>query len=131
MNQRGRSPFSARFGFVVDSVDKGLAAVDWYAAHGYHAIKLYNSIKPEWVQPLAAHARSRGLRVSGHVPAFMRAEQAVRASEARYRSVVLALDEGVLVFDRLSGRCLSRLGINILPNNARRTTVVDSHVVKD
>lgn len=27
--------------------------------------------------------------------------------------------------------CLSRLGINILPNNARRTTVVDSHVVKD
>ncbi|WP_374370261.1 PAS domain-containing protein, partial [Piscinibacter sp.] len=29
-----------------------------------------------------------------------RAEQAVRASEARYRSVVLALDEGVLVFDR-------------------------------
>ena len=75
----GRSPFSARFGFVVDSVDKGLAAVDWYAAHGYHAIKLYNSIKPEWVKPLAARAKLLGLHVHGHVPAFMRAEEAVRA----------------------------------------------------
>jgi len=74
----GRSPFSARLGIVVDSVDDGLDAVDWYAARGYRGIKLYNSIKPEWVKPLAARAHARGLRVSGHVPAFMRAEQAVR-----------------------------------------------------
>jgi hypothetical protein len=31
------------------------------------------------VQPLAAHAKARGLTVAGHVPAFMKAEQAVRA----------------------------------------------------
>jgi imidazolonepropionase-like amidohydrolase len=46
---------------------------------GYRQIKLYNSIKPEWVRPLAAHAHSQGLVVTGHVPAFMRAEEAVRA----------------------------------------------------
>jgi imidazolonepropionase-like amidohydrolase len=75
----GRSPYSARNGFVVDSVDEGRRAIDWYAARGYRQIKLYNSIKPEWVRPLAAHAKARGLKVSGHVPAFMLAEQAVRA----------------------------------------------------
>jgi Amidohydrolase family len=42
------------------------------------SIKLYNSIKPEWVRPLAARAKAQGLRVTGHIPAFMRAETAVR-----------------------------------------------------
>ncbi len=75
----GKSPFSARNGFVVDSLQAGLDAVDWYAARGLRSIKLYNSIKPEWVKPLAARAHAHGLKVSGHVPAFMRAEEAVRA----------------------------------------------------
>jgi hypothetical protein len=73
----GRSPFSARNGFVVDSLDAGLLAVDWYFARGYRQIKLYNSIKPEWVKPLAERAHAHGMTVAGHVPAFMRAEQAV------------------------------------------------------
>ena len=75
----GKSAFSARNGFVVDSLQAGLDAVDWYAARGFRSIKLYNSIRPEWVKPLAARAHTLGLRVSGHVPAFMRAEEAVRA----------------------------------------------------
>lgn len=74
----GKSAFSARNGFVVDTLQAGLDAVDWYAARGFRSIKLYNSIKPEWVRPLAARAKAQGLRVTGHVPAFMRAEEAVR-----------------------------------------------------
>jgi Amidohydrolase family len=75
----GQSDFASQTGSVVDSVEAGRAAVDWYHARGYRAIKLYNSIRPEWVKPLAAHAKSLGLRVTGHVPAFMRAGQAVDA----------------------------------------------------
>lgn len=75
----GQSPFASRGGVVIDSVDEGRRAIDTYAARGYRQIKLYNSIKPAWVRPLAAHAHRRGLRVAGHVPAFMRAEEAVRA----------------------------------------------------
>jgi Amidohydrolase family len=75
----GRSPFSSRNGFVVDTLDEGLAAIEWYAARGYHGVKLYNSVRPEWVPALAARAHALGLRVAGHVPAFMRAEQVVRA----------------------------------------------------
>lgn len=75
----GESPFSARGGFVVKSLEEAKDAVDWYAQHGFHQIKIYNSFKPEWLEPTTRYAHSRGLRVSGHVPAFMRAEQAVLA----------------------------------------------------
>jgi hypothetical protein len=33
-------------------------------------IKIYNSMNPEWVQPLATEAKRLGLRTVGHVPAF-------------------------------------------------------------
>ena len=75
----GESPYAARGGFVVKDLDQAKSAVDCYAQRGYRQVKLYNSIRPEWVAPLAAYAHARGMRVSGHVPAFMRAEEAVRA----------------------------------------------------
>jgi imidazolonepropionase-like amidohydrolase len=74
----GESPFSSRGGFVVASVEEAKEAIDWYAQRGYRQVKLYNSMKPEWAAPVAEHAHSRGLRVSGHVPAFSRAERVVR-----------------------------------------------------
>jgi imidazolonepropionase-like amidohydrolase len=75
----GDSPFSANLGFVVKDVAEAKDAINWYAQHGYRQIKLYNSIRPEWVTPIAEYAHARGMRVSGHIPAFMRAEEAVRA----------------------------------------------------
>jgi hypothetical protein len=75
----GQSPHSARSGKVVDSLQAAKDAVDWYAQRGFRQIKIYNSFHPEWVKPVAAHAHARGMRVSGHVPAFMRAEEAVAA----------------------------------------------------
>jgi imidazolonepropionase-like amidohydrolase len=74
----GESPFASRGGFVVASVEEAKSAVDWYAQRGYRQVKLYNSIRPEWTAPIAAYAHERGLRVSGHVPAFSRAERVVR-----------------------------------------------------
>lgn len=74
----GESPFASRGGFVVKDVAEAESAVDWYAERGYRQVKLYNSIKPEWARPIAAYAHSRGLRVSGHVPAFSRSERVVR-----------------------------------------------------
>jgi hypothetical protein len=74
----GESPYSSRGGFVVGSVAEAEAAVDWYAQRGYRQVKLYNSMKPEWAAPVAAYAHSRGLRVSGHVPAFSRSARVVR-----------------------------------------------------
>jgi imidazolonepropionase-like amidohydrolase len=75
----GDSPYSAAGGFRVKDLQGAKDAVDWYAEHGYHQIKIYNSFHPEWVQETAAYAHQRGLRVSGHVPAFMRSDEAIRA----------------------------------------------------
>jgi len=74
----GRSPYSARNGFVVATLDEGLEAVRWYADRGYFEIKLYNSMNPAFIKPLAAEAHRLGMGVTGHVPAFTTADQVIR-----------------------------------------------------
>lgn len=66
----GRSPYSARFGFIPETLPEAIKDVGWYADHGYPEIKIYNSFNPDWVKPVADEAHRRGLRVAGHVPAF-------------------------------------------------------------
>lgn len=75
----GRSPYSLQSGIVAADLPEALAAIDHYAARGVRQLKLYNSIHPDWVGPMAAHAHALGLRVGGHVPAFMTAREAVEA----------------------------------------------------
>ena len=74
----GDSPFANRQGFVIKTLAEARDAIDWYAQRGYPQIKIYNSFPRELLADTVAHAHARGLRVSGHVPAFMRAEEVVR-----------------------------------------------------
>jgi len=74
----GKSPFSASGGFTVQTVDEAVGRVRWYADHGFWGIKIYNSMPSPFVKPMAAEAHRLGLHVSGHVPAFMNADQAIR-----------------------------------------------------
>jgi hypothetical protein len=73
----GESNFSARNGFVVKDLDSAKKAVDWYAEHGYPQIKIYNSFPKDVLKDTVAYAHSKGMRVSGHVPAFLRAQDVV------------------------------------------------------
>ena len=73
----GESKMSARNGFVIKNLDEAKKAVDWYADHGYPQVKIYNSFPKDILRDTAAYAHQRGLRVSGHIPAFMRAQDAV------------------------------------------------------
>ena len=75
----GRSPYSVRTGIVADTLEDAKAAARWYADHGYWQIKIYNSLHPEWVAPLAQEAKRLGLGVTGHVPAFVTPDQAMAA----------------------------------------------------
>jgi imidazolonepropionase-like amidohydrolase len=59
----------------VDTAEQAIQDVDWYADHGYIQMKIYSSMKPELVPIIADRAHARGMRVSGHVPAFMSARQ--------------------------------------------------------
>lgn len=74
----GRSPYSARYGMIAETLPDAIKDVHWYSDRGYRQIKIYNSMNPDWVAPIAAEAHKLGLRVSGHVPAFMSPDRAIR-----------------------------------------------------
>ncbi|HXI87727.1 MAG TPA: amidohydrolase family protein [Parvularculaceae bacterium] len=70
----------AQWNFVrIHSIDEGVAAIDSGHDDGFYGIKLYGSIKPEWVAPLAAEAHKLGMQVWGHIPAGMRPSEAIAA----------------------------------------------------
>jgi imidazolonepropionase-like amidohydrolase len=73
----GTGEFAGPTKMRVDTAEQAIQDVDWYADHGYAQIKIYSSVKPELVPIIADRAHARGLRVSGHVPAFMSARQFV------------------------------------------------------
>ncbi|HEU4851579.1 MAG TPA: amidohydrolase family protein [Telluria sp.] len=75
----GASPYSANNGFVIKTLAEAKDAIDWYARHGYPQIKVYNSFPPTLLKDTVAYAHSRGLRVSGHIPAGLRAFEALDA----------------------------------------------------
>ena len=75
----GPGPFAGPTKVLVDTDAKVRDAVDNYARLGYQGVKVYSSIKPELVPTIVQRAREQGLRVSGHVPAFMTARQFIEA----------------------------------------------------
>jgi imidazolonepropionase-like amidohydrolase len=73
----GRGPFQGPIASFADTPEEARMMVNKYADLGYVQIKIYSSMKPELVPIIAQEAHKRGLRVSGHVPATMIAEQFV------------------------------------------------------
>lgn len=75
----GESPMSARGSFVVADLEGAKRAVDWYAGHGYRQLKIYNSFPKSFLRETVDYAHGKGMRVGGHVPAFLRAQEVVDA----------------------------------------------------
>jgi imidazolonepropionase-like amidohydrolase len=75
----GRGPYQGPTKVFADSEEEARKDVDNYAKLGYVQIKVYSSLKPELVPKIAEMAHSHGMRLSGHVPAGMSAEQFVLA----------------------------------------------------
>lgn len=95
----GKSPFSSQTGELVETREQALDQIRWYAARGFPAIKLYNSMTPAWAPELVAEAHRLGLHVMGHVPAFSNADAMIDAGydELTHINQVMlgwVLDEG-------------------------------------
>jgi len=73
-----KSEYSAPTGQIAETLEQALEYVDWYAGMNYPQIKIYSSISPQWVKPIADRVHQHGMKLSGHIPSFMSAEQAVR-----------------------------------------------------
>ncbi|WP_082994997.1 amidohydrolase family protein [Aquimarina megaterium] len=86
-------PYAGPTGSIINTLEEGIQAISDYHDKGYTQIKLYSSIPPEWVKPLADKAHELGMRVSGHIPAFMIAEQAIKSGYDEIQHVnMLALN---------------------------------------
>jgi hypothetical protein len=75
----GPGPFAGPTKVLVSTEKEALDWVDRYAAMGYVQIKLYSSLDPKLVPAIVKRAHEKGMRVSGHIPNGMTAEDAVRA----------------------------------------------------
>jgi imidazolonepropionase-like amidohydrolase len=75
----GPGPFQGPTQVLADTEAEARAAVDAMADAGFVLVKVYSSVKPGLVPHIVDEAGKRGLRVGGHIPAGMTAEQAVRA----------------------------------------------------
>lgn len=110
----GKDPFSAQGRKLVETKEQALEAVRWYAARGYHQVKLYDSINPSWAPELVEEAHRLGLRVTGHVPAFSNADAMIEAGFdeiTHLKEVMLGwvLEEGEESRALPSGTALDRL----------------------
>ena len=75
----GESAFSAHDGILITDLNDVRHAIDWYSLRGYPHLKIYNSFPTELIPDTISYAHRRGLRVSGHVPAFMQADDVIEA----------------------------------------------------
>lgn len=103
----GESPMSARNGFVISDLAGAKKAVDWYAKNGYPQIKIYNSFPKDILRDTVSYAHSKDMRVSGHIPVFLRAQDALDAGydEIQHINQVLL---NFLVEDTTDTRTLER-----------------------
>jgi len=123
----GESPNASRGGFVIKNLDEAKKAIDWYHEHGYPQIKVYNSFPKEILADTAAYAHRKGMRVSGHIPAFLRAQDALLAGydEIQHINQVLL---NFLVTDTTDTRTLERF---YLPAEKLADLDFDSKPVQD
>ncbi len=123
----GESPMSARNGFVISDLAGAKKAVDWYAKNGYPQIKIYNSFPKDILRETVSYAHSRDLRVSGHIPVFLRAQDALDAGydEIQHINQVLL---NFLVEDTTDTRTLERF---YLPAKRIADMNFDSKSVQD
>jgi amidohydrolase family protein len=74
----GPGPYAGPTKILVSTEGEVRTAIDRYRKLGYEQIKVYSSIRPELVPFITGYAHQNGLRVSGHIPALMFADQAVQ-----------------------------------------------------
>ncbi len=87
----GTGPLAGPTDVRVQTREQAQAAVDWYADHGYEQIKIYSSFPKALIAPIAEMAHARGMRVSGHVPAFTIAREFIDfgADEIQHLNFIL------------------------------------------
>ena len=75
----GKGPYTLPTGQSVDNEQETLECVRDWKRRGAVQIKMYSSLKTELVPVIAKEAHAQGMRVSGHIPSGMYADEAIAA----------------------------------------------------
>jgi imidazolonepropionase-like amidohydrolase len=75
----GTGKYTAPIGTTTATADQAIAQVRSWKQLGAVQIKIYSSMDPKLVPTIVAEAHAQGMRVSGHIPAGMLAQDAVHA----------------------------------------------------
>jgi imidazolonepropionase-like amidohydrolase len=75
----GTGKYTAPIGTTTGTVDEAIAQVRDWKRLGAVQIKIYSSMDPKLVPAIVKEAHAQGMRVSGHIPAGMLAQDAVHA----------------------------------------------------
>ena len=75
----GTGKYTAPIGTTTATASEAIAQVNDWKKRGAVQIKIYSSMDPALVPGIAAQAHGLGMRVSGHIPAGMLAQDAVHA----------------------------------------------------
>ena len=73
----GKSEYSSSDGIMIENLAQAKESIDWYFEHGYRHIKIYSSFPKDLVRETSAYAHEKGMTVGGHVPGFMKADEAI------------------------------------------------------
>jgi imidazolonepropionase-like amidohydrolase len=73
----GKSEYSSSDGMMIENLAQAKESVDWYFEHGYRHIKIYSSFPKDLVKETSTYAHEKGMTVGGHVPGFMKANEAI------------------------------------------------------
>ncbi|MBI2682305.1 MAG: amidohydrolase family protein [Acidobacteriales bacterium] len=77
----GPGPYQGPTKILAGTAEEALGFVRHYHDSGYPQIKMYSSLKPGLVPVVIGEAHKLGMRVSGHIPAGMTAEECVRLGQ--------------------------------------------------
>lgn len=73
----GPGPYAGPTKALVSTFEEAKEWIDRYHELGFVQVKLYSSLDPALVEPIAAYAHSLGMKVSGHLPYPLVASQAI------------------------------------------------------
>jgi imidazolonepropionase-like amidohydrolase len=137
----GKGPNTAQVANVATSQAEAIALVDRAKANGFTGVKFYGTFNPAWLPAATAEAHKLGLHVHGHIPAGIRATDAIADGYDEVTHInwimmqaapaeMLPIDNGITRFEG-PGRFAKDVDLNGPAMNLIVGTMAKKHIYSD
>ena len=137
----GKGPYTAQVANVATSQAEAIALVDKAKANGFTGVKFYGTFDPAWLPAAIAEAHKQGLHVHGHIPAGIRATDAIADGYDEVTHInwivmqaapddVVKVSNGIARFEE-PGRIAKDLNLDAPPMTTLIQTMAAKHIYSD